>query len=435
MVLTEKQVEQMRKQGLSDVRIAELAKAKGYEMPQKKDLLQKATDISGKLFAGGKVGEAIGTLGGYAYTAAKEKLGMVPKGTTEQYDLSAPSPLQVAGDIAKGAIQVAGAKMPIAGSVVGKIAQFGALGFGSGIASGVADGKGAEEIARDAISEGFKGALTGFTFGVAEKALTGATNVLNKTGKKIQYSVVKPSAKDVNDGFDVATIQKYDLGGSLKDTFKKTNEKISSLSKELYEKLGTNKSPIDLNDVFEQTVRDLAKDKNINFGSNKPLETALTNLQEEIAQVAGKNGLVSILDGQEIKQASGLKGAWLDGVADETARASEKAYTTFYRNIKTAIENGSPEGVREINAQIGELIPVLRAVIRRIPVAERNMPIPLSDLITISTSIVEPRALAMPVLSILSKSGKVGNALSNLQGLGQGAVQKAEQVAQSMIAR
>lgn len=48
-----------------------------------------------EFFPGQKVGQAIGTLGGYLASDNKE-----------QYDLSAPTPLQVAGDIAQGALAV-----------------------------------------------------------------------------------------------------------------------------------------------------------------------------------------------------------------------------------------------------------------------------------------------------------------------------------------
>jgi len=72
----------------------------------KPDLLQRATTIAGKIFPGQKVGESIGTLGGLGLTKAKESLGLVPKGTTAQFDTTAPSPLKVAADVAGGALNV-----------------------------------------------------------------------------------------------------------------------------------------------------------------------------------------------------------------------------------------------------------------------------------------------------------------------------------------
>lgn len=76
------------------------------EKVDNRDMLQKTGDVVNKIFPGKQVGESIGTLGGYAITAIKEKLGMVPKGTLEQYDTSAPTPLQTVADVAQGALMV-----------------------------------------------------------------------------------------------------------------------------------------------------------------------------------------------------------------------------------------------------------------------------------------------------------------------------------------
>jgi len=68
-------------------------------------------------------------------------------------------------------------------------------------------------------------------------------------------------------------------------------------------------------------------------------------------------------------------------------------YNAFYNNIKVAIEDNSPAGVADINQRISQLIPVQNAVIRRIPVAERNGAISLLDMIGMVGSIAHPAAL------------------------------------------
>lgn len=103
-----------RQSGIPDTEIYAFLQNKGVipptqstPAPKKKDLLQKATDVATSIFPGGKVGESIGTLAGYALSKNKE-----------QYNLSAPTPLQVAGDVAQGALSVGGLKMPVAGSAL-----------------------------------------------------------------------------------------------------------------------------------------------------------------------------------------------------------------------------------------------------------------------------------------------------------------------------
>lgn len=433
MRLTQEQVDQMKAKGLDDQTISDLAKQKGFEMPDTRDTLQKAGAVANKLFAGKQVGQAIGTLGGYAYEKAKGLFG--GQDNSQYYDLSAPTPLQVAGDAAKGAVQVAGAKMPIAGSILGKTAQFGALSGAGGVANAITEGKSAKDVAKEGVSEAAKGALTGFTFGVLEKGLTGATNLINKSGEKIQQTVIKPNDGDLKDGFKVETLKKYNLGGSLKDTFKKTTDTLASLEGQLNKKLGENNTAVNLNSVFENTKKSLSTDKFKGFGSNTQVNSALERLQSEIENVAGKNGLVSIPEAQIVKRASGHFGAWQYGNTDPAAKASEQVYNAFYNQLKTQIEKSSPEGVREINRQMGELIPVLNAVIRRIPVAERNAGVSLTDILTLTGAAVDPRMLALTAVNFAQKSGTVGKALAGVKGLGQGTLKKAEQIAQSVVTR
>ena len=404
-------------------------------MPDSRTGLQKVTSGVNKVFAGGKVGEAIGTLGGYGITAAKEKLGYVPKGTTAQYDLSAPNPLQVAGDIAKGATQIAGLKMPIAGSVLGKTAQFGALGGASGISSGVADGKSVGQTLKQGARDATVGALTGFTFGVLEKGVSATTRGISNLGGKIQYGVIKPSLDDVKDGFSVATLQKYNLGGNLQQTSQKTEAKLQDLTKQLNTKLQASNSSVNLDRVYDTTAKRLLGSKLESFGSNAQMEGAIEKLRNEIVAVAGKNGLVSIPEAQIVKRASGHYGAWTYGNPTPEATASQKVYNTFYNELKTAIEKNSPEGVREINKQMSELIPVMNAVIRRIPVAERNNVISLTDLISLTGASIEPTALSLALASRLQRSGKFGAMLSKAGGLGDKTLQNAERITRGIISR
>lgn len=142
-----------------------------------RDLLDKASDVVGSIFPGQQVGKTIGTLAGYGYTAGKEALGMLPKGTTAQYDLSAPTPLQLGGDIAKGAAMVAGLKvpLPVAATIpaaIGKTAlQFGGLGALSGAGSAAASGGDLKKIASSAFWSGLTGAVVGGVVGGASKAI------------------------------------------------------------------------------------------------------------------------------------------------------------------------------------------------------------------------------------------------------------------------
>lgn len=436
MELTQKQILALQAKGLDMNTIQSVAQQKGYTLPKNQDFLQKAESIISKVFPGQKVGQAIGTLGGYGLTAGKEALGFVPKGTTSQYDLSAPSPLQVGGDIAAGVATVAGARLPGASSILGKAAQFGAIGGVSAGGRSLADGQSVGTAAGQTARGAALGALLGATFGVAEKGISRLGRGVGRTGERIQQTVIRPSQADIKDGFKIDTLRKYKLGGSLNDTLQKTDSTLDDLNTQLSKKLAQSNASVNMNHVYEKTTKRLFGDKFAGFGSNTQLSNAAQKLQEEIIYSSGPNGIVSVPEAQIIKRASGHYGAWQFGVADPQARASERVYNLFYNELKKEIERSSPAGVRGINKQMSELIPVMNAVIRRIPVAERNRGLSLTDIITLTGATIDPRSLALTGLNFAQKSGKVGNVLSRATGAGEAisrGIQNVEQVGQAIF--
>lgn len=133
-------------------------------------------------FPGRKIGEAIGTLGGFAYTKAADAI----KGTDEakNYDLSAPTPLQTTGDAAAAllttvsglpgkAVSVFGKSVPLlttAASKTGRILQTGALGGAFGATNAIAEG---EKDIKDIGKNAFYGGLTGAGLGIGAEAVQG----------------------------------------------------------------------------------------------------------------------------------------------------------------------------------------------------------------------------------------------------------------------
>lgn len=262
-------------------------------------------------------------------------------------------------------------------------------------------------------------AIIGALFPVAGKILGKGLEVagggFKAIGQKIQQSVIKPSLADVRDGFKVENLNKYKLGGSLQSTLAKTNNVMNDLSTQLKSKLADSHIGVNLNNAVENTVKRLTGNKVTNFGDNTAITRVLNNLQDEVLNVAGKNGLVDLVDANVIKRGAGTKGSWVFGNPDPDARAVEKVYNTFYNELKTSIENAANQsgqtGIKEINKQISELIPINNAVLRRIPVAERNNALGLGDLISLTGSILDPKALLLTGVNRLSKSAQVGNLL------------------------
>jgi hypothetical protein len=60
---------------------------------------------------------------------------------------------------------------------------------------------------------------------------------IEKTGQKIQQSVIWPSTKDISDGFKIENVSRYELGGSLPETITKAHAKMNDLTQQLSAKL------------------------------------------------------------------------------------------------------------------------------------------------------------------------------------------------------
>ena len=182
---------------------------------------------------------------------------------------------------------------------------------------------------------------------------------------------------------------------------------MNDLTKQLQSKIIRSKEVVDLNQVYKRTVNNLTGGKARNFGNIGSIKRVSDNLASEIEEVS-TNGLVDVAEAQLVKQGAGTKGAWVYGSADPDASAVEKVYTAFYRELRKEIEQKASPGIREVNQQLSELIPIMNSVIRRIPVAERNNAFSLTDVLSLGFGALNPSAFALAAVNKLSKSGRVG---------------------------
>lgn len=349
-----------------------------------------------------KMDELTGRGGTYAQNVAQQQAR-----TAEE-----PAAIRIPGEIG-GAVASTVATAPARGVIAAAtgLSKLPALvkAIGAGAATGASFGAGEAQPGQEA-----SGAITGGAIGGATGgALSLAGKAFGAAGDKIMTSVIRPTARDISDGFSLDTIKKYNLGGSLNTTYDKTQELLGNLSSQLREKLSASNEKINLPSIVDETQKELttAAGKLKGFGANQKIAAALDSLKQEVATVGGD---VSIPDAQLVKQASGAFGAWQYGRPDPDSKASEIVFNTFYNKLKSAIEKSSPDGVKEPNQQISKLIPVNNALIRRMPVAERNYMISLSDMVGLAASAANPKALGLTALNLMQKSGSVGNALSKL---------------------
>lgn len=175
---------------------------------------------------------------------------------------------------------------------------------------------------------------------------------------------------------------------------------------------------INLNEVYQQTASQFQRGSETAMrqtGKMLPINRAVSRLQEEINAVVQDPTKVDLVAANTIKQGAGQSGAWAYGIPDEDSSAREVVYNAFYHNMKVAIENaGQTEQIRTINREMQDVIPIVQAATRRLPVAMRNQPIGLLEHISLATSLFNPSALLMLLSQVATKSGNVGARLSSM---------------------
>lgn len=347
----------------------------------KKDLLQKATDVVTSIFPGKQVGEAIGTLGGLGIEKLKGVFG--GQDNSKYYDTSAPSPLQVAGDVAQGALTVApglgavkafGKTIPAlktASSVAGRIGQSGLLGAGFGATNAIKEGStDLGQIGKQTAT----GGLIGGALGGTGEAITKVAQTLPQwisrkfiTGKGIGNDQIK-YAIDKGLGSPTTMLSQSDssidtLGNQLGSILKSSTYKDFMVpGRDIL-----NKVTQDFPDAGLSRV-DIVKKLQSIVPLKKTLVTNLLtgnlNLDElhTLNSALGKNTFKSVFDGVEVK-------------------ANKEIGSAVYHTISDIIKNVAPESVPVFNTLAKEypLNSALQGLIRR---GETSKSITLKEIMT-----------------------------------------------------
>lgn len=235
-----------------------------------------------------------------------------------------------------------------------------------------------------------------------------------KMGTKIQDSVLRATDADLERGFDIKNVFKHDVGGSAHAVADKSAVKIAELAKSLRAEL--NRTPqtsqIDVLTLLDDVEKELNRNAAQQFGRDSAIRGALDKLTESLSRIS-PSGKVNIIEAQEMKRSIGLMGSWTYGQQDEKSKALELVATKLYPRLREAIEKTAVNGaaVKAINKQLGELIPIEQVAIKRIPVADRQNLLSLTDIVTLVGGTISPANLWIFMLNQASKRGAVGAGL------------------------
>ncbi len=247
------------------------------QVEQKPDYLAQEAKVANAIFPGKQVGQAIGTAAG----AIGTKIGDLIHGTnnSKYYDLSAPKPLQVAGDIAQGALTVAAPGIGSEGNVGTKIASNALLGAGIGGTGAIAEGKNANDVAN---STG-EGALLG-------TAVTGAGETLSGLVKNIPSWFIKKALPKLESGNTDFALKNLDVG-SVKSNLEKSNTAVKSSGKTIDAILSHPQYADETGNVGQVVKDTLNKYPNAQLNENK-----VASIVKNVAPTQ-KNLIDKVLDG------------------------------------------------------------------------------------------------------------------------------------------
>lgn len=233
--------------------------------------------------------------------------------------------------------------------------------------------------------------------------------------------------------------QGLDKGGaSPKAIYEKSSTKLNQLGAKLKAEIRAgrdNGARINTNDIIDQAVADFkaspgskaaeagqAPGESEDFYSMAPDLEEIANDFKARAQAANPEGAGSLdlLQGHGFKKYLGHEGAWQQiaqskGIplsAKETARS--KFAEDIYHRVNDAIDAGAPNGIKDLNKQISDLIPVNQAAGWRQIIDARNNAISLNDVIGMTATALNPKIWPIVALNKATKSGTVASKVYRL---------------------
>lgn len=258
------------------------------------------------------------------------------------------------------------------------------------------------------------GAIAAGTTLGTQAALTVGGKGMDWLGQRIERALLKPNVS-ATEGLSptelVKNIYKYNVGGTLGQSYDKVQARIQSLVGNLRGMLQASSQAgggVSLNRV--------AQDVEDSFLNNPQAKAAVSRILDHIEfglntqGIPAGTGVLNVADANVAKQAVGDMGAWLHDLHGTTVsdadKVTEAVANRFYTHLKTAVEQNATGPVATINKMISDLIPIRAAIIRRIPVADRANIFNMADLIGLSA-----HTLGLSIANRIVNSGRAADAL------------------------
>lgn len=254
----------------------------------------------------------------------------------------------------------------------------------------------------------------------------GAAPKVKGWADRVQQTVLKPRAGDWDAGVDLAKVSEYGVQGTVDEVLAKSQKKIDEAAGKLKALIQEGKdggARVDLNAVLEKARERLGKeaDPDLLDQSDAILDRFKRWAQIESGREGGNGaGSVDLLQAHKFKQMMGTHGAW-EKTAAKTRQAitqpekyQSRAAQVVYMTLKDEIEKAAPDGVKDLNKTLSDLIPIRNAATYRKIVSDRNNPISLTDMLGVMTAVGNgPAGAAILAATRFTRSGFGAKSLYN----------------------
>ena len=246
----------------------------------------------------------------------------------------------------------------------------------------LASGQGVD-LGQAAVEVGGSAAL-----GMGGKVLSGIEgNSLKDAAARVQGTKVKINSPEYKKGAENEMYTKHEVFGGAKNVREQWQDKIEKTSAQVKERI-QNQPDVPENYTSIDDIFNAADAAAVKYGKNR---TDIIAEKKAIAELrahyeeAYPEGTMSLLDAQAEKQAAGHKGDWYtiagEVKTDPALSSTGKAYNAVYDALKSTVENKGAPGIRELNKQLSEFIPMERAARKQVLVNSRKNLIPLDTFI------------------------------------------------------
>lgn len=342
----------------------------------KKDALTKTSDVLGSIFGGKQIGESIGTLAGYGYQKGKDLI----KGTdvASNYDLSAPSPLQTAGDAVRSLVGVAGVKgVGTTGSFLAKAGKSALIGAGITGGGAVSEGKGLKDV----VKETAIGAGVGASTSLALSGVGAIASQFKKLPSRFIQSALGQSKKEILAG---KSLEKFILEnrkvGTADKLIRESRDEMERLTNIINNNLKS--VPVTQGKVTTSSIlNDIVKDVNAQGGAITREEAR--EIVERLAPQA--KGLLS-KPSMGLVTANKLRQSIDRTIGDRGFLVSELPFNkdvlrSFTNALREEVKKKAPEGTRAAFNSLSNEIRLTNALSNKVAQGSRNQIISFGDLI------------------------------------------------------